>query len=89
MKDFILSPQATFEHVVTDRVDVGLWTVGGRTLVLATNLNYATAHFDLTSVGGLALKALFSKQVLDSGAKLSGHVITLESVGTGGFILGL
>ncbi|KAH9886700.1 hypothetical protein C8Q73DRAFT_714979 [Cubamyces lactineus] len=89
MKDFILNPQATFEHVVSDRVDVGLWTVGGRTLVLATNLNYATAHFDLRSVNGLALKALLSKQVLDSGAKLSGHVITLDSVGTGGFILGL
>ncbi|OSD00692.1 hypothetical protein PYCCODRAFT_1437014 [Trametes coccinea BRFM310] len=90
MKDFILNPSAKFEHASVNRVDVGLWTVGGRTLVLATNLNYAEAHFDLSSVGGgLALKALIPRQVLDSGAKLSGHVITLESVGTGGFILGL
>ncbi|KAI0354196.1 hypothetical protein OH77DRAFT_1426229 [Trametes cingulata] len=86
MKDFILNPHATFEHVVANRVDVGLWTVGGRTLVLATNLNYATAHFDLS---GLALKSLVARQVFDSGAKLSGHVITLESVGTGGFIVGI
>lgn len=90
MKEFILSPRARFEHVVTDRVDVGLWTVGARTLVLATNLNYAPARFDLSRVrGGLALQALVARQVLDSGAKLRGHVIELESVGTGGFIVGI
>ncbi|KAH9851271.1 hypothetical protein C2E23DRAFT_831811 [Lenzites betulinus] len=89
MKDFILNPKATFEHVETDRIDVGLWSADGRTLVLATNLNYATARFDLSSVRGLALKALVARQVLDSGAKLQGHVVELESVGTGGFILGI
>ncbi|KAI0633087.1 hypothetical protein C8Q77DRAFT_1272023 [Trametes polyzona] len=88
MKDFILNPHATFEHVVADRVDVGLWTVGGRTLVLATNLNYAPARFDLSHVRGLALKAPAARQVLDSGAKLHGHVLELESTGTGGFVLG-
>ncbi|KAI8996265.1 hypothetical protein BD414DRAFT_477309 [Trametes punicea] len=89
MKEFILSPYATFKHATINRVDVGSWTVGERTLVLATNLNYATASFDLNKLGGgLAQKALVSQQVFDSGAKLSGHVITFESVGTGGFILG-
>lgn len=89
MKDFILSPQASFAHVVLDRVDVGLWTVGPRTLVLATNLNYASAQFDLREAPGLAEKALLgTKQVLDSGATLTEHVITLDSVGSGGFIVG-
>ncbi|RPD63424.1 hypothetical protein L227DRAFT_561556 [Lentinus tigrinus ALCF2SS1-6] len=88
MKDFILNPAATFTHVVTAGVDVGLWTVGAKTLVLATNMNYSEAKFDLSSAG-LAAKALFGvKQVLDSGARIEGHVVTLENVGTGGFIVG-
>ena len=85
MKAFILDPHASFTHAFEGRVDVGMWTVGARTLVLATNLNYAQAEFDLHSVG---LNALGAVQVLDSGASLSGHTITLESVGTGAFILG-
>lgn len=89
MKDFILNPHATFTHVVSDRVDVGMWTVGLQTLVLATNMNYAEAKFDLASVKRLAAKTLLgAHQVLDSGASLKGHVITLDSVGTGGFIVG-
>ncbi|TBU60013.1 hypothetical protein BD310DRAFT_947601 [Dichomitus squalens] len=89
MKEFILSPQATFAHVVSDRVDVGLWTVGARTLVLATNLNYEAKVFDMRSVKGLAAKTLLgTKQVLDSGAEVQGHIISLESVGTGGFVVG-
>ena len=93
MKDYILSPKATFRGFVSDRVDVGLWTVGTRTLVLATNLNYAQAKVDLSRIPevgrALAVKArLRAKQTLDSGAWLEGHVVTLESVGTGGFVLG-
>ena len=89
MKEFILCPEARFAHVVRDRVDVGMWTVGARTLVLATNLNYEAKEFDLRGVEGLEAKTLFgTKQVLDSGAMVRGHVISLESVGTGGFIIG-
>ena len=91
MKEFILNPAATFSHAVADGVDVGLWTVGAKTLVLATNVNYAEAKFDLSSAGvyGLAARALLGvKQVLDSGATIERHVVTFESVGTGGFIVG-
>ena len=93
MKDFILHPHASFTHAVVDRVDVGLWTVGARTLVLATNLNYAQAKVDLSRIPevgrALAVKArLRARQALDSGARLEGHVVRLESVGTGGFVLG-
>ena len=89
MKEFILCPEARFAHVVRDRVDVGMWTVGARVLVLATNLNYEAKEFDLRSVEGLEAKTLLgTQQVLDSGAKLCGHIISLESVGTGGFVIG-
>ena len=87
MKQFILSPSATFRHAKINRVDIGLWTVGSETLLLATNLNYATVPLDLTASDlGLKGKGKTAKQVLDSGAELSGDIITFESVGTGAFI---
>lgn len=85
MKDFILSPTASFRGVVKNRVDVGLWTVGTQTLLLATNLNYANATLELAAAGFGAVREV--TQVLDSGATLSKGVISFESVGTGGFIL--
>ncbi|KZT00619.1 uncharacterized protein LAESUDRAFT_533884 [Laetiporus sulphureus 93-53] len=86
LKAYIASDAASFRHVFVDQIDVGLWTVGAQTLVLATNLNYAEETFDLASVEGLVTHP--AVQVLDSGATLSGSVIAFTSVGTGGFILG-
>ncbi|KAI0087549.1 hypothetical protein BDY19DRAFT_994867 [Irpex rosettiformis] len=83
MKEFILDPTATFSHVKVDRIDVGFWTVGKQTLLLATNLNYAPKTFSLDGVH--AGKNV--RQVFDSGATVSGREIVLESVGTGAFIL--
>lgn len=85
MKDFILSPAASFQHLASGRVDVGAWTVSGRTLVLATNLNYANATFSLASVPGAKGKSV--KQVFDSGASFGAGEFTFEPTGTGGFIL--
>ncbi|KAI0698278.1 hypothetical protein BC835DRAFT_1269232 [Cytidiella melzeri] len=83
MKEYILNPASTFSHVTTNRVDVGLWTVGGKTLLLATNLNYAQATFSLDSVHGWRSV----QQVFESGAKPSGKEIVFESVGSGAFVL--
>lgn len=89
MKAFILDPHASFTHAVAGRVDVGMWTVGERTLVLATNLNYVQAKFDVGSVKGVGEKTRRdATQVLDSGATLDGETIVLESVGTGAWVLG-
>lgn len=88
MTPFILSPAATFRQTTINLVDVGLWTVGGQTLVLATNTNYFTASVSLKDLGLPSLQPL-ANQVLDTGAKLDSlrGEITLESVGTGGFIV--
>ncbi|PCH43231.1 hypothetical protein WOLCODRAFT_138259 [Wolfiporia cocos MD-104 SS10] len=86
LKEYILSESATFQHVFTDQIDIGLWTVGSKTLVLATNLNYANETFDLASVEGLRTGPVV--QVLDSGATLTGSEIAFGSVGTGGWVLG-
>ena len=90
MKAFILDPHASFTHTIAGRVDVGMWTIGERTLVLATNLNYAAAEFDIASMPALRAKVRAGRvrQVLDSGARVEGSVIRLESVGTGGFVVG-
>lgn len=84
MKNFILSPAATFRHLTSNRIDVGMWTVGGRTLLLATNLNYADESLSLADIPEARGKK--ASQVFDSGAKASSGQITFESVGTGGFI---
>ncbi|KZT21323.1 hypothetical protein NEOLEDRAFT_763316 [Neolentinus lepideus HHB14362 ss-1] len=87
LKSFILSPSAVYRQHTANRVDVGMWTVGTQTLVLATNLNY----FNITL--NLATLLLGSPQqvteVYDSGATYANGQIQLESVGTGGFVIGL
>ncbi|EKM52442.1 uncharacterized protein PHACADRAFT_126254 [Phanerochaete carnosa HHB-10118-sp] len=85
MQDFILSPSASFAHVSSGQVDVGVWTVGARSLVLATNLNYAEATLPLASVPGVEGKSV--QQVFDSGASFAGGKFVFESTGTGGFIV--
>ncbi|KAF7798797.1 hypothetical protein EIP86_010022 [Pleurotus ostreatoroseus] len=88
MADFTLSPAASFRHALVDRVDIGLWTVGGRTLVLATNMNYNETRVSLAQIGVRSGSSVKTTQVFDSGAKISkDSTITLESVGTGGFVL--
>ncbi|GJE89062.1 hypothetical protein PsYK624_051540 [Phanerochaete sordida] len=86
MKEFILSPSASFAHIATGRVDIGVWTVDGRALVLATNLNYAAATVPLAGLPGVKGKSV--KQVFDSGASFAGGKFTFEATGTGGFIVG-
>lgn len=85
MKKFILNPTAKFQSVVSDRVDVGVWTVDKKSLVLATNLNYNATTFSLNQVHGASSSKV--SQVFNSGASVSGKEIHLESVGTGAFIL--
>lgn len=70
-----------------DRVDVGLWTLGAQTAVLASNMNYANRAVTLRDLGLTATQIV---QVFDSDAKANpdGSGFTFESVGSGGFIIG-
>jgi hypothetical protein len=87
MKAFILSSQATHTQTAVDRVDMATWTVGGKTLLLVTNLNYLEKTVSIPAALRDAARAKTS-QVLDSGAKVQGSSIVLDSVGSGAFILG-
>lgn len=88
---FIASPVATFHQILTnDLVDVGMWTVGPETLVLATNTKYNETTIHLPDLESKLFGGRFSvTQVFDSGAKVTsdGKGITFESVGSGGFVV--
>jgi hypothetical protein len=89
MKPFILSPTATIRQVTTQSgIDVGLWTVGTQTLVLATNIktqNLSLALTDLHLTGGAGK----IKQVFNSGTSVSsdGRTLHFGSTGSGGFVV--
>lgn len=86
MKSFILSPAATIRQVtMASGIDVGLWTVGSETLVLATNMNYVKTSLSLAD---LRLSGKVT-QVLDSGASVdaNGRLLNFGEVGSGGFVV--
>ncbi|KAJ7503011.1 hypothetical protein B0H11DRAFT_1987433 [Mycena galericulata] len=87
MKSFILSPAAQIRQITLGGIDVGIWTVGSQTLVLATNMDYQDASLSVAELhltGGVGKV----KQVFNSGASTSSDGTTLRfgSVGSGGFI---
>ncbi|KAJ7647730.1 hypothetical protein FB45DRAFT_207327 [Roridomyces roridus] len=87
MKDFIVSPAATSGQVIIGGIDVGLWTVGSQTLILATNMDSSNATLAVVELDLLS-KSGRIEQVFDSGSQLSsdGHTLLFGSVGSGGFI---
>ncbi|KAJ7350556.1 hypothetical protein DFH08DRAFT_861754 [Mycena albidolilacea] len=86
MKSFIINPTAVIRQVTfPNGIDVGLWTVGDQTLVLATNIhteNLSILLADLHLSGKV-------HQVFDSGASASsdGRTLHFGSVGSGGFVV--
>lgn len=88
MTPFIFNPSATFRQVTVNRIDVGLWSLGQDTLVLATNMNYATGSVTLADLG-LENGVDRVTQVYNGGSQInaSGGGLTFESVGSGGFVV--
>ncbi|KAG5651907.1 hypothetical protein H0H81_006958 [Sphagnurus paluster] len=84
MTPFILNPTTTFRQVVLHKVDVGMWTVGSQTLVLAGSTNNDPATIPWVDLG---LSPRGTTQVLNSGAVVKADKMMLERMGSGGFIL--
>ncbi|KAF7974505.1 hypothetical protein HWV62_12074 [Athelia sp. TMB] len=82
MTPYIFSPSATFTNLTSNQIDVAMWTVAGKTLLLAANMNYKQVTLTLPA----ALKGKQATQVFNGGATASGSGITFQSVGTGAFI---
>ncbi|PFH50013.1 hypothetical protein AMATHDRAFT_62037 [Amanita thiersii Skay4041] len=87
MTRFILNASASFRQVTVSRVDVGLWTVGSETLVLASNMNDEAQSVTLADLG-LPSSGATTQQIMDSGSQvMAGSGFTFESVGSGAFIV--
>ena len=86
---FLFSPNAIYlQYTSPQRIDVGTWTNGGMTLVLAANMNYANESLDLVGIPGVPGKGWHVNQILNSsGAVVDGSTIVFQSVGSGAFIL--
>ncbi|KAJ7481484.1 hypothetical protein FB451DRAFT_1394136 [Mycena latifolia] len=61
---FIFSPRVEFSHQTAGRVDVGMWTVGGETLLLVANMDVREAELALPLSDALDLR-----EVLNYGAR--------------------
>ena len=88
MTTFILDPAVSFRHVdeTSKGIDVGIWTLGNDSLVVATNIKYQSQTLDLASLGLGNVKGV--SNVLDSGVSLSGTtVVTFSEVGSGAFVV--
>ncbi|KAJ7596116.1 hypothetical protein C8J56DRAFT_395738 [Mycena floridula] len=84
---FIASPLASFRQVLTgDLVDIGLWTVGSETLLLAANTGSRATSVKLSSFG---LGRTHVSELLNSGASVSadGTSIEMALAGAGAFIV--
>ncbi|KDR72349.1 hypothetical protein GALMADRAFT_143191 [Galerina marginata CBS 339.88] len=85
---FILNPSATSRQITVNRTDVGLWTVSGQTLILATNMNSFSVSVSLKDLG-LSSPQPTAKQILNMGVQMdpSRAHLMFNSIGTGAFIV--
>jgi len=81
---FLFNPNATISQLMANRIDVGIWTAGSQTLLLATNLNYNDTVLDL---GVIPVSWKNIQQIFNSGSSVDGTSITFQSVGSGAFVL--
>jgi hypothetical protein len=92
MASFILNPSSTFKQVTTaSGIDTGLWTVDGKTLLLATNMNYENTTLNAVELGLSTESKGFGAggltEVFCSGVcSVSEQSIVFGSVGSGGFV---
>ncbi|KAF7329724.1 hypothetical protein MKEN_00235700 [Mycena kentingensis (nom. inval.)] len=85
VKRVIFNPKVSFTRVVSSRIDVGIWAIGGTRFLMATNLNDEPGTIAVPWLRGEGLKEL-----LDYGARVrnvkSGMELQLEGLGSGVFI---
>jgi hypothetical protein len=86
MTPFILNTNSSFRQTTVGQVDIGLWTVNGQTLVLASNMasSPSTVTFSQLGIPGTGVN-----QVLNSGAAAdtTGKQFTFDATGSGAWIV--
>ncbi|KAF9497331.1 hypothetical protein BDN71DRAFT_1429520 [Pleurotus eryngii] len=89
MTPFIFNPTASFQRTTLNRVDIGLWTVGKETLVVATNMNNAEVSVGLSTLPVGVESSVRIAQVFESAARTSTNNsgFTFEAVGSGAWVI--
>ncbi|KAK7042477.1 hypothetical protein R3P38DRAFT_2890684 [Favolaschia claudopus] len=86
VKGFIFNPLSTFERLVSDRIDIGMWTSAGEILMLVANLN---EHG--TSIVTPLASSLLLREVINEGVRAVGREtqlgLELEGLGYAIFIM--
>ena len=81
---FIFSHITSFRQVTVSKVDIGIWTVGRETMVLATNMNYEDVQVRWSDVG---LSWGKIREVYAAEASTNSEGMRFGSVGSGAWIL--
>jgi hypothetical protein len=76
---FKFNPAARRRQVTRNRIDVGLWAVESKTLIVACNMNNETAQLDLND---LSVEFGSFTELLAVGASIDSHVITFDPIGS-------
>ncbi|KAJ7028680.1 hypothetical protein C8F04DRAFT_1118335 [Mycena alexandri] len=87
VKTFVFDPQVKFSRVVSNRIDVGMWTLGAETLLLVANMNAIDVGLTLPLSDTLELR-----EVLNYGMRRTSEGQTqlgfeLKSLGCGIFVV--
>ncbi|KAJ7151385.1 hypothetical protein C8R43DRAFT_1004992 [Mycena crocata] len=86
-KAFFFNPRASFTHILSRRVDVGLWTQEAQTLVLVVNLDTHDAAVELPLSNALELREVLSYGVGQRfGVSRSSIELDLEGLGCAIFV---
>ncbi|KAJ7052803.1 hypothetical protein C8F01DRAFT_1212348 [Mycena amicta] len=63
VKRILFSPRVNFERIISNRVDIGKWTITGAVLLMVTNLNAHTAVVTVPWSNGLELEEMLNEGV--------------------------
>ncbi|KAJ7056957.1 hypothetical protein C8F01DRAFT_1211110 [Mycena amicta] len=61
VKRILFSPRVNFERIISNRVDIGKWTMTGAVLLMVTNLNAHTAIVTVPWSNGLELEEMLNE----------------------------
>ncbi|KAJ7178063.1 hypothetical protein C8R46DRAFT_1075716 [Mycena filopes] len=83
VKTFIFDPRVEFRRVVSNRIDVGMWTLGAETLLLLVNMNARDAELTLPLSDTLEVREVLNFGVVRAIGSQTQLGFELEGLGCG------
>jgi hypothetical protein len=81
---FKFNPASRHRQVTMNRIDVGLWEMESKTLIVASNMNNKTAQIDLNDIN-VELGSV--TKLLAVGASIDSHVIKFDPIGSAAIVV--